>query len=167
MAPRPQEIWHTTTHSRVGVWVTDSKGAESRRRVGGKPGSVLRITKEDREMNQERVVDARYDPFTNGMLVPVKSSSTPSEHAIPNEELVGLFALEIADFADRIGALNEVNSYRLLRLQEEGKATVAQVTALKDMIEKRWPISSGPTPTYKELKAIGAQDGVTSGVMVR
>lgn len=163
---RQVEIWETTTPSSFRLFYTDPKGYEKPLRVGGKVGARLRITTEDRELNQERFVSPDLDPFLNGFLVQAQGPVTlTSPHAVANDDLVTWYQRE--DFDEAIEDLNEFNSYRLLRLSDAGKATVKQVETLRDMIQRRWPITSGDTPTYRELKAIGTLDGATGQIMVR
>jgi hypothetical protein len=116
----------------------------------------LRISEYDRVMNQERVLDDKADPFTNGMLI--KVSPVVEEEANPNhlpaEEIVALFTITGPEFNTRVDGLNEYNVRRLIELCDDLDATNSQSQYLAETLAKKWPIG-GDTPMYRELQGLG------------
>jgi hypothetical protein len=126
--------------------------------VGGREGARLRIAALDREITQEQIVDRDNDPFVNGMLRRVDGDQqavkeTQTIQALTTEDLVTVFAKEGAGFQRHVDALSELNVRRMLSIAKDVDATLSQQQYLKESIERRWPITSGDTETYRELKA--------------
>lgn len=164
MAQAEKEIWESTIPGRVAVLVTDDRGRETTDSVLGK-GRRLRITAEDRELNEERVRDPQNNPFRNGMLVRVNRvepaepagpdappADKPSDNELTDDDLSGLFELESDDFEAAVKALSEVNVRRLLELAKERDAKASQIGFLGNYIQETWPVG-GDTPTYREMQA--------------
>lgn len=154
------EIWELTVPGTVWVSIVNERGRERAVQVGGRGGKRLRISPLDRELTQERIVDPENDPFLNGALVRVDTRDPGRERSdqeLTTEALVEIFGLETPMFIKRINALSEVNVRRMKVMCEDVDATQSQALALKNLIDERYPITSGDTEVYRELKA--AQPG--------
>ncbi len=150
-----EEIWETTTGGRVWVEVTNEKGQPRALSAGGRAGARLRITSEDREIAQERILNPDLDPFTNGLLVRIDTDQqgddrTKSVNALNTEQLVEVFAKTGKKFHDAVDSFNELTVRRLLAIAKDVDATNSQITYLEKAVEERWPIG-GDTPTYREM----------------
>lgn len=150
-----EEVWETTGHGMIHVAVTGVDGAPRKLKAGGRPGQKLRISEYDREKNQERVLDDKADPFSNGMLI--KVSPVPVEdnpNLLSAEAVVELFSVTGPEFTTRVDQLNEYNVRRLLEACDDLDATNSQTQYLKETVAKKWPIG-GDTPMYRELDKLG------------
>lgn len=153
-----EEIWESTIPGRIWVTTVNARGTRKDISVGGREGARLRIAKIDREITQEQIVDPLNDPFLNGMLRRVdadqnKVPETKTDQALSTEDLVTLFAKDTPAFQSAVDALSEVNVRRMLSIAKDVDATMSQQQYLKDSVQRRWPITSGDTETYRELKA--------------
>lgn len=157
MRVRPgEEIWEGTTASTVWVEASDEKGRTKSVMVRG--FGRLRITAEDREINQEMCVEPDLDPFLNGLLIRVDSDQqevdgTKSTDAKTTEELVDIFAKPTAEFEAEVASLGEVPVRRMLVMAPDVDASIGQVDFLRRSIETRWPVG-GDVPSYRELKQL-------------
>ncbi len=157
-APRAgegMEIWETTTAGRVWVTVTE-RGKERETSVGGKVGAKLRISEDDRQVNQDRCYEPSGDPFINGLLRRVDAGATPddnSEHALDERQLMVGFAKSGKAFHAYVDKLNELNTRRMRDLCERVDASQSQVAYLDKVIKERYRIE-GDTETYRELKRL-------------
>jgi hypothetical protein len=152
-----EEVWEITVPGTVWVEVTNDRGKSVPLRVGGRPGARLRISAEDRELTQERIVDRELDPFVNGMLVRVDADQqqvekTRSDDALTTEDLLKIFATQGKKFQTTVDGLGEVTVRRMWEMAEDVDATASQINYLKDSIERRWPIG-GDTKVYREMQA--------------
>ena len=112
-------------------------------------GRTVTLTKEEREMNQERAANNSLDIFANGMLTPVRLVDPEDEKSFasnPNllgeEELREMLKLSRAAFQKKIDAISTV--YPLLRLQqlaeeEDAKVTTGVAQALAEKIASLRP----------------------------
>lgn len=155
MTREGEEIWELNVPGTVWVEVTNDRGRPVPLRVGGKQGARLRISTEDRVLNQERVVDPEVDPFTNGMLVRLdadqqQDEKTKSIDALTDSDLVRIFAKNGRAFQASVDKLNQLSVRRMSEMAATVDATSSQVAYLKESIERRWPIG-GDTPTYREI----------------
>lgn len=151
-----EEIWETTVTGRVWVETTNDRGQPRAMSVGGRAGARLRISAEDREIAQERIINRELDPFTNGSLIRVDSDQqsderTKSTDALNTEQLVEVFAKTGKAFQAKVDGFNELTVRRLLDMAEDVDATNSQINYLKKSIEERWPVG-GDTPTYREMQ---------------
>lgn len=154
MAERPQEeIWELTVPGRVNLTIHDHLGKPRHLTAKG-VGQRLRLSEEDRLIIQERIRQPQHDVFVNGMLVRVDSGASAEEASpdqLTDEELESLFGLRVEEFKDAVAGLGEVPVRRLYVMAEAAGASVLQVNHLKEQIETRWPVTSGDTPTYREM----------------
>jgi hypothetical protein len=166
MVPADKEIWESTIPGRIAVTTIDDRGRERTQSILGK-GQRLRVTAEERAINEERIRDQQNNPFRNGMLLHINRkpaeepsgdgegsaapSSRPSDQELSDDELAATFEFEGDDFADAVRALSEVNVRRLKVLAAERDAKTSQVVFINSHIEETWPIG-GDTPTYREMQ---------------
>lgn len=153
-----EEVWETTGSGMVYAQVTGIDGKVRSVKAGGRPGQKLRISEYDRIRNQERVVDDKADPFSNGMLLRISPPSDSFDDENPNhlaaEDIIELFSITGPEFSKRVDALNEYNVRRMLELCEDLDATNSQIQTLKSVVATKWPIG-GDTPMYRELQGLG------------
>lgn len=154
LAERPnEEIWELTIPGRVNVEAFNPRGGSRTVSAKGK-GQRLRLSTEDRLLNQERIRDPENDPFTNGMLIRIDSQATPADkspEAFTEDELLSLFGLPLEDFEAVVSGLGQVPVRRLRALVDK-HGSVAQSTFLVEQIETRWPVTSGDTAVYREMQ---------------
>ena len=156
-----KEIWESQVDGRTSVSIEDARGKIRTETVLGK-GQRLRLTRQERELVEERIRDDNQElnPFRNGTLVHMNRPDTDdlndaavrSEQEMTDENLVELFDLDEDDFAAGLPALSEVNIRRLKSLATEkgSPAKASHVAALAEHIESHYPIG-GDTPTYREM----------------
>jgi predicted type IV restriction endonuclease len=150
-----EEMWETITDGRVWVTVTDHRGHESSKSVGGKAGSRLRISTVDREINQDRIITDGGDPFANGMLRRVDADQnlderTASPHALTNENLMLIFS------KSAVKKLNETNVRRMAAMTTDVDASTSQVAFLETYVRENYR-KEGDTPTYREMMTTPAE----------
>jgi hypothetical protein len=161
------EVWETTTAGTVWVVIPDSRGDMRQIKVGGRRGARLRIATDDRVWNQERCVDEKHDPFTNGLLAQISGPKPEPRPAItqdpePNkvdqslstDKLVAMFAKHGNAFHSQVRGLNELNLRRLKELSAEVDASVKQVELIDQLLEAYKP--GGQQGIYAELQGIGS-----------
>lgn len=156
-----QEIWESNVDARVSMRVPGPRpGSERPLSVKGK-GQRLRILPEDRVVVEEGIRDAQNNPFVNGKLTQVGGPTrTPpenvegfeTEQSMSDEEMATFFALTPDEFAQALPALSEANVRRLQTLFRDKGGTVAQLEVINDYVEEHWPITSGDTPSYREMR---------------
>ena len=151
-----EEIWETTVTGRVWVETTNDRGQPRSISVGGRAGARLRISAEDREIAQERIINRELDPFVNGSLIRIDSDQqaderTASVDAVNTEQLVEVFAKTGKAFQSKVDGFNELTVRRMLAMAEDVDATNSQITYLSKSIDERWPVG-GDTPTYREMQ---------------
>lgn len=151
-----EEVWESCVKGRVWVEITDARGMPKVTSTLG-VGARLRITAEDRQRNQERIVDIQGDPFINGMLRRIDANqsedpTTDSPQALADEDLKMVFTLEQAAFEEYVSELNELNVRRMKDMAPVN-ASVLQDKFLDEQLQTRWPIG-GDTPTYREMTGV-------------
>ncbi|GAB3863351.1 hypothetical protein GCM10028801_30770 [Nocardioides maradonensis] len=147
------EAWVCQIPGRVAVGLEDLATARVRTiSVKGK-GQVLRLTDQQRELAEERIVYPEHNPFRNGMLVR-RGDGERTAQELADDELAAAFELDDADFDSFVGGMSEVNVRRLLSLAVERDASYNQVGLLKEKIEERWP-APVPGPTQQQISEIG------------
>lgn len=162
-APRAregEEIWETTTDGLVWVPIVDSRGREKNVKVGGKQGSRLRISTEDRELAEERFIEVERSPFRNGLLSRIdsrKESAEPVEgdQGLTTEQLMAGFAKNGNAFQAFVNGLNELNQRRMLEMAGAVDASVAQQSFLQETVAKYRPMGEGAQPSYVEMQRRG------------
>lgn len=152
------ELWEITVPGRVWVNTVNARGVSKAISVGGREGARLRIATLDREITQEGVVNPEDDPFLNGMLRRLDADqnadeTTKTEHALSTEDLLLVFSQSQAKFRKTVDGMSEINVRRMHDIARDVDASLSQIEYLKEAVNTRWPISSGETPVYKELKA--------------
>lgn len=156
IAERPnEEIWELTVPGRVAVTIHDARG--NPRDITAKGvGQRLRLTEEERLLLQEQFLDPENDFFVNGMLVRVDSRADKSEVSsdqLTDDDLRSLFGLPFEEFKSIVDGLGQVPVRRLSGLAIPSGASVLQANYLTEQIAERWPVTSGDTPTYREMMA--------------
>lgn len=146
-----EEIWELQTNGRVWVEVTvdRQRGTTKMRNVQGK-GNRLRIVTEDRKMAQERVREARHDPFTNGMLLRVDADQqaepdTASPSALSDADLAKIFTYkQPARFLAAVEDLSEISLRRLWALaQDDENVASSQKTKISEFLNNKFGVNRG------------------------
>lgn len=153
------EEWLITTPSTVYVSTYDRRDDRYvQTMVSGTQGArKLRITRQDRVYNQERIPEENIhlDPFLNGQLRRVDKGPVDETLDVRNhldtadlQELLkltdkGVFAETVADIS------SELVLRRLLALAED-EGTAWQLEALRDSLKERYPIG-GAQRTVREM----------------
>lgn len=185
------EQWETTTPSIAWINVTARNGEIRQVRVGGRRGMRFRISAEDRvTQNQDQVLDAQHDPFTNGLFFRLSGSEPvyppqqaggyniedldkepeQTEQMLSFQDLLTIIKKHGNAFRSAIAKLNEVNLRRLAAiaedLPEDQQPTVAQQNALDELLGNYKP--GGTQPSYGEFMGGPSDGGVTAaGTPVR
>lgn len=161
MAERNEvEIWELTIPGRVSVFTIDKRGNEVPLSAKGR-GSRLRLTTEDRLLNEERCRRPELDPFSNGMLVRVGDSEAAlaeGTQRITDDELKVYFEVTGEDFENIVRDLTEVNIRRLKAMttpDENGKAeydaSASQIQFLDELIAERYAVG-GTVPSWEQMQ---------------
>ena len=163
------ETWELAFPGMVSVWVYDRRDDQYKKQyVGARSGSkTLHISRDDRKYNQELIPDENrsLDPFLNGQLRLLGSAdrdeSLDVRNHLSNADLLAMFEVREVDlFNDLIeGITSEVILNRLRDLAETS-ATLAQSQALRDLIQKRYPVG-GTQRTVREMLEAGERIGAT------
>lgn len=161
------ETWEIAFPGTVWVWIWDRREDGYKKvQVGQRTGSKsLHITRDDRKYNQELIPEenTHLDPFTNGQLrllgAADRDENLDTRYHYSNEDLVGMFEVrDPALFASEIEDIgSEVILRRMYSLADE-HATVAQMDALRDLLQKRYPIG-GTQRTVREMYEAGERIG--------
>jgi hypothetical protein len=152
-----EELWESTVAGSVWVNITNKRDEIEGFRI--QAGQRLRITKRDREMNQDRIRAVKHDPFTNGMLKRLDADQnddprTETPDALTVEEILAIFAKTGAQFERKVSSLSEVPIRRMRDLAGDVDATQSQLAFLDKIIADRYSVG-GTSPTYEELKRLG------------
>lgn len=161
------ETWEILIAGTIYVWIYDKRDDRYRsQKVSGTSGSSrLHLTRDDRKYNQEilPVENRHLDVFTNGALRLVESSERDEHLDIryhyTDADLAEMF--EVRDPELFLQAVSEIDSELILRrlvAMAEDKATVAQNTALKELVAERYPIG-GTQATVREMIEAGERIG--------
>lgn len=156
------ETWESNVEGRVSMTiVNEATGRETHLTTRGK-GQRLRISTEHRELVEEGIRDIQNNPFVNGKLSQIsgptrKPSQEEQEQELGNQQftdddLAGLFTLPIEDFDAVLPDLSQANVFRLRDLLSDRQGTVQQQANLTEYIEKTYPVTSGDTPSYREMR---------------
>jgi len=108
-----------------------------------KSGQKLRISRADREMNQENVSDPKFDPFVNGLLVRVDKDQnldkkTASTDAVSTKDLLAIYELKGDAFRIEVSKLGQVPIRKLREMAEAVDAAVSQIAILDEVIAERY-----------------------------
>lgn len=153
--PEDTERWKNQTRSTAFVFKYDRYRNIISEAVD--PGREVVVTKEEREINQERAVSKDLDIFSNGILTPLKLVDPDDQREfaenpalLSNSELEDILKLPKKAFEARIKEISSV--YPLQRLkdltqQEDTKVTVGVVQALDARLEELRP----PRPKMKSF----------------
>jgi hypothetical protein len=155
------EIWESNSDARVSMRVAGPRpGTEKTVGTAGK-GQRLRISPEDRVIVEEAIRNHENNPFVNGKLSQVGGPArTPPENIedfqqpqqLTDDELSLFFTMTPDEFGAALRELSEANVRRLRTLFMDNGGTVAQQQVITDFIEENWPITSGDTPSYREMR---------------
>ena len=179
IAPRVEkstdEQWETTTQAVTWIKVTAPNGDLRQVKVGGRKGARFKISFDDRVANQDEIVVAEHDPFTNGLLFRLKGTEpvyppqqaddadysidaldkpkTEAEQMMAFADLRAILGKHGNAFRASIARLNEVNLRRLISIAEDlpehEQPTVAQQGALKELMAGYKP--GGQQKSYAEF----------------
>lgn len=161
------ETWEISFPGTVFVWIYDRRNDEYKKQmVSNRSGSSkLHITRDDRLYNQELIPDenVHLDPFTNGQLRLLGSAdrdeNLSTRYHYTDDDLIAMF--EVRDAGLFAEAMEDIESEVILRrLQSlaETHATVAQVEALRELVQKRYPVG-GTQRTVREMFEAGERIG--------
>lgn len=144
------EIWEAVGAGAVWVTLTDDRGRDVQRQIGGPGGSSrMRIKTVDREAMQYA---SEGNPFDSGRLRRVDGEyGSTSQIAKTDAELLALLGVE--SLSATLMAESELNVRRLYAMAESDSAsrvTVSQLHDLKSVIQARWP---QPEPPADQLAA--------------
>jgi hypothetical protein len=147
MTRKTLEIWEAVSPSACYVTVTDARGRDIERPVGG-PGNPqrIRLSEEDRLLNEEANLDG--GPFVNGMLRRVDGAHAgdDSQPAKTNAQLLGLLQ-NAEDLEEILMDESELNVRRLLVLAEGeagGRVSMSTHAIIRATVERRWPQAEPP-----------------------
>lgn len=162
MATADIEIWESNVAGRISMHVPGPRDTLKPLTVLGK-GQRLRISPGDRIVVEEGIRDLQNNPFVNGQLSQVggptrEKTEAEEELGLPDQQmsddvLAGFFSLEPDDFTSALHELSEVNVRRLQTLFRDKAGTVRQQEIIKDYIDEKWPITSGDTASYREMRS--------------
>lgn len=154
------ETWEITTGGKVYVWVKDPREANGYRKqvIGGRQGGSRRITisTDDRRFNQDQVAwgNEGLDVFRNGMLRKVDQvhvDDVDLTNQYTSEQLSAIFSIRSEKkFLEKIEGITSELVLRRLFSVGEVEGTMAQVEALRNLIEVRYPIG-GTQRAVKEF----------------
>lgn len=155
------EVWESNISGRVAMEVAGARPGTTRRLTTMGKGQRLRITVEDRELVEEGIRNIQNNPFANGKLTQIggKTRVAPEGTEVlgtqqfSDDDLAMFFAMTPEDFRAALGELSEANVRRLRDLFRDKGGTVAQQEVINDYIEEKWPVSSGDTPSYREMRS--------------
>jgi len=152
-----EELWTSNVAGAIWVKVTNKRDEVEGLQITA--GQRLRITKRDREMNQDRIRDGKRDPFTNGMLKRLDADQnldarTATPDALSVEEIMVIFSTTGPQFERKVASLSEVPIRRMRELAVDVDATQSQIKYLDDIIAERFAVG-GTQPTYEELRVLG------------
>jgi hypothetical protein len=154
------EIWESNIPGRVSMDVPGPRDTTRQLTTLGK-GQRLRIKPEDREIVEEGVRDIQNNPFANGMLQqvggprrvpPIDAEADLGEQQFSDDDLAVFFSMTPDDFRVALDGLSENNVRRLQTLFTDKGGTVAQKEVINDYVEAKWPITSGDTASYREMR---------------
>jgi hypothetical protein len=153
-AKEGQEIWETVTDATVFLTTEDSRGRIKTKKYGGKKGSRIRISVEDREYVEENLRDFDRSPFRSGILKQVGGVAVIEDERnhLSDEEMVIAFKEKSGIVFERwISGLNEINLYRARDMLEAVDATRSQTAAIEAALA---PLKKGHTvETWREMQA--------------
>lgn len=145
MADGVRETWKNSSKGKRGVVKFDRYGNLIHEVIA--PGRTVMLSREERQINQERAASEKLDNFSNGVMVPVKLVDPEDEKefaANPNilteEGLRNLFKLQWKAFEKAIGEIS--NPYALERLNElaqtddELNVTVKKANVVRDRLQE-------------------------------
>lgn len=140
---RDYEVWAAVGAGAVWVTLTDDRGRETQRQIGGPGGADrLKIKVDDREAMQ---YVSPNNPFDSGRLRRVDPGAPERQAAKTDDELIASLASPTLE--DDLMAESEFNVRRLKALAEaEGSnaVSVGQLFTINRVIDRRWPQSEPP-----------------------
>jgi len=154
------EIWESNVDGRISVNTPGPRDTVKKLTTLGK-GQRIRITAEHRELAEEGIRNQQNNPFANGKLTqiggearipPPRDDDFVAPQQFSDEELAIFFTMTPEEFGAALRELSEANVRRLETLVREKGGTVAQQEVLREYIEEQWPITSGDTQSYREMR---------------
>lgn len=112
-------------------------------------GKNIQITREEREINQERAASSVLDLFANGIMVPIRLVDPEDEkefaenpNLMTDDDLRVMFAMQWREFDAKLVTIS--NAYTLNRLldiskDETVKASVRQATQIENRLKSITP----------------------------
>lgn len=141
-----KEGWKNSGKSTLQVWAFSSVyGQMSATLIRG--GQTVHLTPAERRMNQDKVLDPKHDPFTNGTLIPVRIIETEADVEQIRSNPATLTDDQIAELMSGHGntlkkRLRDIsNSVTLMRLLEIGAseavdASTSKMLAVRERLEE-------------------------------
>lgn len=141
------ETWQNMGKGPVGLVKLDARGLEDHLVVEG--GKTFTLTKQERQINQDRCVASENDFFTNGRLAHVRLIDGDEEsmamannpNSVSESDLQALFGEHWKTFEKKVSAI--ANVITLQRLQEiadtKDDATAKQVNVIKARLRELDP----------------------------
>lgn len=141
---RDYEVWEAVGAGAVWVTLTDDRGRETQRQIGGPGGADrMRIKVEDREAMQ---YVSPNNPFDSGRLRRVDPGAPTEQAAKTDAQLVATLASPTLE--EDLMAASEFEVRRLKDLAEAGDianaVSVGQLYTIKKVIDRRWPPIAPP-----------------------
>lgn len=155
------EIWETADATSIGLKKLDPNGRERRIRVGGAAGRRVSITDIERELNQQLYYDRTQDPFSNGMLLPIRvvgdgDEPLKSENALTQQELVDMLGLHGNALKARLARITSETTLRRLRSLAEGMddLSAAKMAAIDEALAPFQPVLKVPSASDLRMEDI-------------
>lgn len=157
------EIWECNIDGRVSMDVPGFRPGVSQRLTAAGKGQRIRIRPGDRVIVEEGIREVQKNPFVNGMLSQVGGPSRepnpdrPEEAELGNQQLSDddlavFFSLSPEEFESQLAELSQANVFRLRTLVIDKGGTVRQQQIITDYVEEKWPVTSGDTKSYREMR---------------
>lgn len=143
------EVWEVVGEGAVWVTLTDDRGRDVQRKVGG-PGGAKRIRL--RRTDRESMEYIPGNPFESGRLRRVDEGAPAEQVAKTDEELLLLLhtSPSLEDELMRETEFNVRRLHALAKAEGASEVTVQQLFILNRVIQRRWP---QPEPPADQLAA--------------
>jgi hypothetical protein len=155
-----QEVWEITIPGTVYVMVRDPRtpGLWKDKKVSGRKNKRLSITKDEREYNQQEILEdnAHLDPFTNGVLI-CRQGELADTTQVDDEMLKQILAFGDEAFRDAYLEMDNEFTLRRLLIFAEKTSTNIRFLELKDHIDLKYRVG-GTQKTVREMEATAANE---------
>jgi hypothetical protein len=164
------EVWESTIEGTVWLHKQDPREKTGWRpvRVGGVGSGTKRVTltKEEREYNQDHVLDDNdaLNPFSNGTLVCVRGRATQDKgrYELSDKDLLAILKLDDENvFKETIREIDIEMPLRRLYSLAEHNATSARRDVIRDVLDERYR-PGGVQPSVARMMAEEDDLGITT-----